>query len=107
MPCLECQSPLTASKRGHARRFCSLECKRVFNNRRAQRGMLLYDLVMGWRLDRQRADELGIRNHIHHLVMRFREEDAGRKMYKPLDMALGDIDALDIRPVTNLFLKEA
>lgn len=42
--CLECGKAFR--KRQHNASFCGRTCRQVFNNRRATRGALLYDLTM-------------------------------------------------------------
>jgi len=49
--CLYCTKPMVKNTR---RKFCSKPCRKSFNNRRATRGALLYDLCMKWRKDRKK-----------------------------------------------------
>lgn len=107
MPCLECSIPIQPSTRGRAKRFCSVACGKAFNNRRATRGALLYDLFRAVRRDRKTAQDQGVWTEMCRLELAWNDEDAGRRTYKPVRMALADIEALDIKPTTNLYLKEA
>lgn len=49
--CLYCAKPMLKKTR---RKFCNQQCRKSFNNRRATRGALLYDLCMKWRKDREK-----------------------------------------------------
>jgi hypothetical protein len=104
--CLECSAPLTPSKRGSQKRFCCEAHSRQFNNRRMTRGALAYDLLYAHRCERDKSKQLGIWNELCRLVIRWRDEDEGRKTYKPPEMALADLVAMDRPPMTNLYLKE-
>lgn len=105
MPCLECSTPLTKSTRGKPRRFCSSACSQKFNNRRASRGMILYDLFRAMRRDRADAKALGIWTEMCRLELAWNDEDGGARTWKPARMALADIEDADIRPRTNIYLK--
>ena len=105
--CLECLTePLPEAKRGSKRRFCSDKCSKIFNNRRMVRGAILYDLFRINRRERDKAKQSGIWNAMCRLELSWNDEDAGRKTWKPAEMALADIEALDRRPTTNLWIKE-
>lgn len=104
--CLECSAPIAPSTRGHAKRFCSVACGKAFNNRRATRGALLYDLFRSMRRDRATAKAENIWTEMCRLELAWNDEDGGRRTWKPAKMALSDIDALDVKPTTNLYLKE-
>ena len=54
--CDECKTTFNPKKA--TARFCSTPCRKLFNNRRAQRGALLYDAFMAMRYDRKAAKEL-------------------------------------------------
>jgi hypothetical protein len=56
--CDECFSIYTAKK--DTSKFCCTKCRKTFNNRRAQRGALLYDALMAVRYDREAATQAGI-----------------------------------------------
>lgn len=66
--------------------FCSLSCKRSFNNRRALRGAEFYDLYMAHRFERDAAKQARVLSAINRLASDFREEDrrqrAGRKSWQ-------------------------
>lgn len=49
--CLYCTKPLLKKA---WRKFCGHNCRKSFNNRRATRGALIYDLCMKWRKDRKK-----------------------------------------------------
>jgi hypothetical protein len=51
--CRECGTAFLAHR--HTAEFCATRCRQHFNNRRAERGRDLYDLVMEWRFRRDRA----------------------------------------------------
>ena len=59
--CLYCATPLL--KKAWLK-FCSNPCQKAFNNRRATRGAILYDLCMKWRKDRQKD---GLANVCHQI----------------------------------------
>lgn len=74
--CRECGSEL-----GEVRAitmFCSNTCRQTFNNRRAQRGAVLYDLWMTQRYDRPAAKALKILALMCALGKQYREEDIQR-----------------------------
>ncbi len=104
MPCLECSAPLTPSRRGAPKRFCSAVCKRVFRERARARGAYLYHLVRAWRRERKVADALGLQNAICRLELYFNDQDAGKRTWLPPEMALDDIQRMDMMPSTNLYL---
>lgn len=78
--CAECGKSFEA--RAYGSSFCGTPCKRAFNNRRAQRGALLYDLVMV-ALENPELDARygNVSSRQAALVQRWRDEDAasGRK----------------------------
>ena len=67
--------------------FCGTPCRQRFNNRRAQRGAELYDLLMAHRFNRPLAKALGVLALINRLASIFREEDRrereGRPSWRP------------------------
>lgn len=79
--CLECGAP-TATRAS----FCSIGCRRRWNNRRKVRGAVLYDLYMAHRYDRPIAEALQALSLINRLVSTFRAEDnaarAGRRSWR-------------------------
>lgn len=83
--CAECGKAFEA-KRSNAR-FHSQQCKQNFNNRRAKRGALLYDLLMINRNERAWAKLHKVWFLITRLAMYWREQDiaerAGRPSWQP------------------------
>jgi len=55
--------------------FCGAECKKVWNNRRAQRGVQIYDLMMTVRHDRSWATLHGVWSRATRLLQMWRDED--------------------------------
>lgn len=51
--CRECGGAFTPNRMTQS--FCRAACRKTFNNRRAERGAELYDLVMLMRFDREEA----------------------------------------------------
>jgi len=60
--CLYCKTPLLKKA---WRKFCSQPCRKAFNNRRATRGAILYDLCMKWRKHRKETN--GFANLCHQI----------------------------------------
>lgn len=56
--CQECQNEFSPSR--YTSKFCSVKCRKEFNNRRAMRGAILYDAFMGHRYDRKAAADAGM-----------------------------------------------
>lgn len=85
-PCRECGSPFTPRRVTGA--FCSGDCKRAFNNRRAMRGAELYDVVMSMRFDRAAAAEHQAWSLLCRMAMAFRAQDeaerSARKSWCPI-----------------------
>lgn len=107
MICLECSAPFTGYAKGRVpQRFCGRACARKFNHRRESRGALAYDLLRIMRRERDVASKLNIWTELCRVELSWNDEDAGRKTWKPAEMALADIEALDRRPSTNLYIKE-
>lgn len=104
--CLECSAPLTPSRRGQAKRFCCKDHAVKFQNRRMTRGALLYDLFREHRRNRSKAYAMKLMTEMCRLELSWNDEDAGRKTWKPAEMALADIAAIDRPPTTNLYLRE-
>lgn len=77
--CKECNG--TFESRQYNASFCGDGCKRTFNNRRAQRGAILYDLVMIEACDPKAFEANKLANRRDELVQRWRAEDeaANRK----------------------------
>lgn len=55
--------------------FCCTGCRRNFNNRRAVRGAMLYDVVMLQAFDPDLAERMGLTGSVQDLAYKFREED--------------------------------
>lgn len=75
--CAEC-----GTSRGdvQGQRFCTLVCRRNFNNRRLKRGAVIYDIAMKWRKDRDGEDF----NKLCTQLAAFLEDDKrkGRQSYQ-------------------------
>lgn len=71
--CRECGGAYTA--RRATGMFCSSPCKLSFNNRRMQRGAVLYDLFMQVRHRRSSARKLGLWTLACRLATIWKEED--------------------------------
>lgn len=98
--CRECGIDYTASTA--RKKFCSVKCEKTFNNRRATRGALLYDLFMASRYERDRAESENLRSVMARLAMRFREEDGDRKSWLTIAQTLEKISVVD-RAVGNSY----
>ncbi len=84
--CLECGEPMEGvQKRG--KEFCCSACRLTFNNRRLQRGALVYDLFMALRFDREMSKALKVWSLLTRLAKQFRDEDVhrrgGRRSWQP------------------------
>lgn len=77
--CLECKGTFTS--RQFTADFCRATCRRAFNNRRAQRGAALYDLLMIEATDPYRFESLRLAGRASAMIEAFKREDeeAGRK----------------------------
>jgi len=77
--CAECSNRFES--RQYNASFCGDKCKRTFNNRRAQRGAVLYDLAMIEALDPQAHATHKLADRAQDLVQTWCDEDAkaGRK----------------------------
>lgn len=87
--CAECGTDFRSAKRHAA--FCGDPCKRAWNNRRATRGAVVYDLLMALRHERKLATTLKVWSLLCRLAQAFAEEDhlqrAGRKSWRsPADV---------------------
>lgn len=69
MKCAECDKPFKG--RSYVSEFCSKECRHTFNNRRATRGALLYDLEM-----------IGDTKTATKLVAHWRKQDNGKRTHQ-------------------------
>lgn len=85
--CAECGAPFLAhaTLAKHAE-FCGTECRKTFNNRRAMRGAVLFDLFMTLRYERKVAGKLNVWRMICRQAMDWRSEDKaereGRKSWR-------------------------
>ena len=83
--CLECGKAFREGVRP-SQEFCSAACRAAFNNRRKQRGALLYDLVMALRFERGLARFIGLWTVVCACASIFRQEDHrdrdGRKSWR-------------------------
>lgn len=95
--CRECGSAYEAASR--RKKFCSVKCEKVFNNRRMTRGAMMYDLFMASRYQRDIADEAGLRSVMARMAMRFREDDErereGRRSWLPVADTMEKISVVD------------
>jgi hypothetical protein len=90
--CRECGTKYVAKK--SSSKFCSTGCRKTFNNRRAQRGALLYDAFMGLRYDRKAAKAAGVDyTFICRIGEMFNDEDKGRQTYRPVADVVADYGA--------------
>lgn len=74
--CLECGAGF---ERAAGREFCSVKCRKDWNNRRMKRGAELYDLYMAHRFDRANAQALGVFQAVNRMASNFRAEDVERR----------------------------
>jgi hypothetical protein len=75
--CRECGGEFTS--RQYNAEFCGAPCRRSFNNRRATRGAILYDLVLIERADPKGFAANKLETRVEELIERWREEDATAK----------------------------
>ena len=93
--CAECGAPFLAHARlaRHAE-FCGDACRKGFNNRRAMRGAVLFDLFMTLRYERGLAQKLHVWKMICRLAMDWRTEDKqqreGRKSWRNAKAVLAE-----------------
>lgn len=88
--CLECgahgESTATNAE------FCSVNCRKAWNNRRAMRGAAFYDLFMVLRFDRTRGKYLHVWTMLCRAATLFRRDDLdhrdGRRSWSPAEHAL-------------------
>lgn len=88
--CLECGG--SYKRRGHNGTFCGGSCRRVFNNRRALRGAVLYDLTMVARYtdDVTGAAAQNALERIEALMRSWEKEDGQRRRWKPARLVFED-----------------
>jgi hypothetical protein len=86
--CRECGEAFLAQR--YTGEFCTSRCRTLFNNRRAERGRDLHDLVMEWRFERDRAG--AAQTLISKLAAQFKLEDererGGRRSWNSIDNVL-------------------
>lgn len=100
--CNECGESYTPRRRDEY--FCSIPCRKAFDNRAMVRGRELYHLFMVMRYERGIAKALGVWAIMCRMAMTWREEDererAGRKSWSaprkiidklPLTLRLTDV----------------
>lgn len=77
--CLECNGGFVS--RQYSADFCCAACRRTFNNRRAQRGAALYDLLMIEATDPDAFQKHRLDGRVSAMVEAFKREDEaeGRK----------------------------
>jgi len=87
--CRECGRAFLAQR--HTGEFCAIRCRQTFNNRRAERGRDLYDLVMTWRFQRDEAGaaQTLISKLAAHWRCKDERERAGRQSWN----SIGDVRA--------------
>lgn len=73
--CRECQAEFEA--KSASAEFCSGKCRNDYNNRRAVRGMILFDLFMEMRY--RRAGAKGLWSIMCRLAEEWREEDKAKR----------------------------
>lgn len=82
--CRECGGPHAPARAGVE--FCSGDCRRLWNNRRAVRGAEIYDLIMAWRYERGRGKALRLWRMVCRLAAEYRRQDretrAGRASWQ-------------------------
>lgn len=81
--CWECGTAFKPVR--HTQHFCCSQCRRDFNNRRAERGAELYDLFMTMRFDRERAAADKLFGQLSAMASAYRDDDmaerAGRRSW--------------------------
>lgn len=82
--CKECGTEFTAKK--IEAKFCCQQCRLAFNNRRRDRGAVLYDVLMNCRYDRDVAQQVfgtnDLRKIMSDLAAGWAAEDSGRSQRK-------------------------
>lgn len=79
--CSECGTKFEAIRT--TAEYCSQKCRATFNNRRQKRGVVLYDLFMAHRSERERSKDQGFWSAMCRLAANWKTEDeaADRKSY--------------------------
>ncbi len=105
--CLECSIPLTPSRRGAPKRFCSPSCKLKMRDRAMRRGAPVYHLFRVMRRERDEAKRLSVWTEMCRLELAWNDQDEGRKTWLPAELVLSDIHERDMIPSTNIYVREA
>lgn len=93
--CRECGEPLAVkSGPGRPRKYCSVACNKLFDNRRMTRGALMYDLVMMWRWDRPAERKHDIRKLMGRVASEYFTEDQRWPTWRDIDDVLQDVTHL-------------
>lgn len=75
--CLECGGTIERPRLNQEQ--CSTACRTAFNNRRKERGVILYDLKMDERYNRSHPDHKRMRTYIDRLCHHWRCQDRQRQ----------------------------
>lgn len=83
--CVECGTEFRAVKMRSAI-YCSQACRLKANNRRRERGALIYDLLCHHRFNRAEAQKQKVRSKVDRMISTWMREDiaAGRRPMRPL-----------------------
>lgn len=92
--CKECGGQFKS--RQYNAEFCGTECRRTFNNRRAQRGAVLYDMAMIDAFDSDTSKRFDLEARIKAALDAWKTEDAeareGRRSWKrPNEVAMDTV----------------
>lgn len=94
--CAECGNAFGSNRRDAE--FCGDKCRKVYNNRRAQRGAELYDIVMAWRFGDGEGRINEARDLLCSLVSGYNEQDKisrpGRRSYMKYKVAKDNFNRL-------------
>lgn len=78
--CLNCGVEFEAPKgKGAHARFHAASCRKAWNNRRAERGVQLYDLFMELRYNRAAANDEKLWSVMTNLARAFRDADNAKR----------------------------
>jgi len=82
--CWETGKPLPEGMKDTAH-FLTTDARTAWNNRRKNRGAVVYDLIMSWRYDRPRAKALKVFSLLCQLAKEWHDEDksSGRISFNP------------------------
>jgi hypothetical protein len=94
--CAECDKAFEAKRR--EAEFCSTECRKVYNNRRAMRGAEIYDIAMAWRFGDGEGRIAEAQSLLCALLSGYNEEDKrsrkGRRSYAKFSVAKSNLNRL-------------